>query len=208
MTVTLPSRSILRRGLLLALAAIAMLAVSLMPDSGVSAQTSDTLVSNSEQSTFMGAVGLNVEDAAQSFRTGPSVHGYVITGVQLDFNVVIDGNAKPTVSIYTVSNGNPEDEVGTLTPPTSSLSRNSLNAWTSNGIYLKPSMDYIVVVESNRTASNSLFMTSSDTEDGGGPRAGPSETVGSGAPGVARPGAQAMRVSGSASTATPATAPR
>ena len=170
MTGTSPMRSILRRGFLLALLTFALLSVSLLPDSGVSAQTSATLIKNTGQTSAAIVEGLDDLDYAQRFRTGSAPHGYIVTSVGLPFKEVADASVAYTVSIYTVfprTGMGPDQKVGDLTRP-NSLSANSVNTWTSPGIYLEPNTDYWVVIDGNSGAVNRLSLTSSGNEDAGG----------------------------------------
>ena len=126
-----------------------------------------TLVSNAGQSQAS-QVDMNDNDAAQSFRTGSSSHGYVLTSVAFQFSAVANASVSYTAGIYTAhSDGKPNQLVAALDAP-SSLTANSLNAWTSSGIYLAPDTDYVVLIEGSSGGANQLSITDSDTEDTGG----------------------------------------
>ena len=109
---------------------------------------------------------LNGNDFAQEFSTGPNAQGYTLTGVKLSVGNVANVLAVPEVSIWTERSDDPHMKVGTLSG--GALGANTLNTWSTDGIYLRPNTDYIVFIDSSSTAQNALGFTASQAEDEGG----------------------------------------
>lgn len=133
------------------------------------AQASGVLVSNTGQYTSRTTHDLGDYDLHQGFRTeidpdDPDADsGYTVTSVDIAFGAVSSPASVPAVSIWTAEIlPNLGRKVGDLTPP-ASLSANSLNTWTSDGIELDPSANYAVVVDSAGTESSGNHVPRTDT---------------------------------------------
>ncbi len=119
------------------------------------------LVSNVGQ-TVVGSLGLESNDAAQSFTTGTNAAGYTLTSIELSLETSTS-NATPTVNLYSGSaNGT---EVSTFTgPATLGGGANAVNyTFTpSSTVTLGMSTTYWVVAEGD----TSWVWTTSTSEDG------------------------------------------
>ena len=140
----------------------------------VQAQTV-TLVSNTGQISdsspvFVGLFSGTNFRQAQQFTAGNHSDGYVLKEVLVSLGD-IDGNAKPKVSIYTDSSGDPGSSLFVLSNPSSVVS-NRLNTFTApTGSTLSANTKYWVVFENeNRFNGNTyqVTITTSFDEDSGG----------------------------------------
>ncbi len=135
--------------------------LALLGAASAAAQITVTLVSNTSRTRGI-AEFLNL-DYAQAFTTGRHIHGYTLTGIDIEVWVANSPTQVNTVAIYTASGGRPGTSLGTLAAP-SSFTANALNSYTTTGIDLTASQTYFVVID-GRTASNQLRLSSVNDED-------------------------------------------
>ena len=131
------------------------------------AQTSEELVSNTEQTGWEFPQDFRF-DHAQAFTTGSHAAGYTLTRV--DLKVSHTGTMPTyTVSIHEDSSNQPGTNLSTLTNPTSLPSTAGLAQFTaSGGIALAPNTTYWVMVDVDTGDNNtSISGTSSYDEDTG-----------------------------------------
>ena len=142
-------------------------ALAALPPGTAHAQTDTTLVSNLNQ-VSAGTTGTvhSTSRQAQGFTTGGSEGRYAFSGVTADVSGFSIG-VQPTVSIYTVSGGNPGTLVYTLTNPASFGTGE--NTWTApTNATLAAQTSYFVVFEAQSTLPFALRQTAFNNEDTGG----------------------------------------
>ena len=162
---SLPPRSILHLGGLIALVLVAVLLALLQPVAAQ--QSSTTLVSNTGQARGI-ITSLNHYDVAQAFTTGSESSGYSVTSVGFDFSSVRDEEAQYILAIYTNSNGEPGSVVGTFDTAPESLEP-GINTWSSDtGINLHPSTTYFVHLDSLDVHVTRIRSSEGNAEDAGG----------------------------------------
>ena len=125
---------------------------------------SEVLVSNLGQSQGLGG-SFRLYDLAQGFRTGDNAGGYTLTAVDLQMSNAAGDISTISASVWSVSGGKPDGNLGALTNP-GSLDTNRIARFTAPGIDLEPSTGYIVVFDSTG-AGGSPSLTRSDDEDAG-----------------------------------------
>ena len=153
-------------GLLLAFAAFLALPLQ------AQAQTIQTLVSNTGQTSnfnlAVGVSGSNTFAQALGFTTGDNTNGYTLSSVEVSFNASFDSTDEVRVSIYGAdASGKPGSSLHVLVNPSSipdAVQINSFNA-PANATLAKETV-YFVVVEAP-TGTFAITGTSSAAEDSG-----------------------------------------
>ena len=153
-----------RRGPALQLLAAALLLAcigALFPPGQAMAQSVQTLVKNTSQTSYLIA---NSTEQAQGFTTGRNSTGYGLTSVGISFGAG-SSSTDPVVKIYTTdSDGEPDSEFVTLTNP-ASLRELALNTFTAPAdTTLSANTTYAVVIDPNE---RNLNVTDSHNEDSG-----------------------------------------
>ncbi|MYA91575.1 MAG: hypothetical protein F4Y10_07420, partial [Synechococcus sp. SB0663_bin_10] len=149
---------------------LALVCFSAVPEAA--AQTTQTFVSNTGQTSKSSGLFLNF-DVAMQFTTGNHITGYRLSSIEVSFRS-IRGSFSYSAGIYTRSGNNPGTLIGNLTPPTLTQSNTpqtlEFTATETSGILLEPNTQYVFLIDSEdstNSAFTSIQRTGSGSEDAG-----------------------------------------
>ena len=118
---------------------------------------------------------LGTYDVAQTFTTGPSTRGYIVTSVGIELSAIRDYSVPYTVSIYTDNgSGRPNRLISTITRPPLSCGTHwcyeisdDRNDYPTPEIYLAPNTTYLLLFDSSSSADNKISHTTNNNNDTG-----------------------------------------
>lgn len=127
-------------------------------------QASNVQASNLGQTTSRRKRSLAEHDFLQVFYTGSYEDNYTLTSVEVGFGNVSLPDSVPALSIWTRYSQLHGTKVGDLTGP-ATLSANTVNTWTTDGIQLDPNRYYVILIDSDGSGSGDQanFMLETDS---------------------------------------------
>ena len=153
--------------------AIALLlgALSLFAAAPVEAQTPITLVSSIGQTKAANPLDTSTDSTAQGFTTGNGHHGYVLTGIEMNFRDAINSSQMATVRAElwsAAAGGGPGSKIAGLTVPSSVAANANAEFTAPANTQLRRSTTYYVVLYTVGSLAANHRYTASTNEDSGG----------------------------------------